>query len=299
MFVNYLTLTSDELAALDGLPYIQRLTYLMGIKPYMDRKTFMVGIKRRISYQSLREMLYVEPGPGVQNSGSPSQDQVRRAVKQLVQAGLIEVLPAEKQLIFKCLLALGDKPVQNKPASKSPDQTASSKYADSSAISPSTELLSSEAAREKIQEPATPHKDNNYLFFLLQKFEFFWKSYPQKQGKQKAFEAFKALNPDEALASKILNALRKQVSAINEQKLQGLWVPNWKHPANWLTQQCWEDEINTQQLTEIPHAKHKTNPKRKSPGDVLWESCKAGADFDFEDEAEPDTTGNVIAFKKS
>jgi len=296
--VSYLTLTSDELAALDGLPYIQRLTYLMGIKPYMDRKTSMVGIKRRISYQSLREMLYVEPGAGVQNSGSPSQDQVRRAVKQLVQAGLIEVLPAKKQLIFKCLLALGDKSVQNKAASKSPDETASSKYAAGPAISPSTEFLSSEAAIGKTQEPATPHKDNNYLFFLLQKFEFFWESYPQKQGKQKAFEAFKALSPDEALTSKLLTALRKQVSAINEQKAQGLWVPNWKHPANWLAQQCWEDEINTQQLTETTHAKHKTHSTKKSPGDLLWESCKGGADYDFEDEPEANPSSNIIAFKQ-
>ena len=51
--MGYLTLTLDELAALEGLPYIQRLTYLMGIKPYMDYKTNVVGIKRRISYQSL------------------------------------------------------------------------------------------------------------------------------------------------------------------------------------------------------------------------------------------------------
>ena len=59
--MNYLTLTSDELAALEGLPYVQQVLYFRGIKPYMDRKTGITGIKRRISYQSLCEALYIEP----------------------------------------------------------------------------------------------------------------------------------------------------------------------------------------------------------------------------------------------
>jgi len=297
--MDYFTITADELHALEGLPYIQQVLYFRGIKPYIDRKTGITGIKRRISYQSLSEALYIEPIAGMKNIGRPSQDQIRRAVKQLIQKGLLEIQPARMQLIFKCLLALRDRSVQNQAATRPPYEAATRPTDDKLDITGVSEISSSQADRPKPLQAATPHKDNNYLFFLLQKFEAFWESYPQKQGKQKASEAFKALNPDEALASKILNALRKQVSAINEQKAQGLWVPNWKHPANWLTQQCWDDEINTQQLTETPHAKYKTNPKRKSPGDVLWESCKAGADFDFEDEAEPDTTSNVIAFKKS
>ncbi len=168
--MGYLTLTSDELAALEGLPYIQRLTYLIGIKPYMDYKTNVVGIKRRISYQSLREMLYVEPGSGVQNSGSPSYDQVRRAVKQLVQVGLLEVIPAKKQLIFKCLLARRDNCVQNKAASKSPYEAASFPPAENPAISCDLSHSTQQTARLKTREPATPHKDNNYLFLLLPTF---------------------------------------------------------------------------------------------------------------------------------
>lgn len=57
--MEFLFINTQELSALMELPLIQRVTYLMGIRPYMDRQTGIVGIKRRISYQSLREVLYV------------------------------------------------------------------------------------------------------------------------------------------------------------------------------------------------------------------------------------------------
>ena len=54
-------INSDELAVLCGLPHIQQLAYLRGIRPYMDVKTGGVGVKRRISHQSITEQLYIEP----------------------------------------------------------------------------------------------------------------------------------------------------------------------------------------------------------------------------------------------
>lgn len=296
--MDFFTITADELNALEGLPYMQQILYIRGIKPYMDRQTGITGIKRRISYQSLREVLYVEPIAGTQNVGRPSYDQVRRAVKQLVQKGLLEIQPARKQLIFKCVLALRDRSVQNKAATWPPVQAATKPTDETLDMTRDFKFSNLQAARPKTPQAATPHKDNNYLFFLLQKFELFWECYPQKQGKQKALEVFTTLNPDEALASKIVTAIREQVLTINEQKRQGLWVPNWKHPANWLAQQCWEDEINTQRTTETSHAKRHTYSKKQSSSDLLWESCKGGADYDFEDEQTPNTISNVIAFKK-
>ena len=54
-------INGDDLEAMSGLPHIQQLTYLRGIRPYMDVKTGIVGVKRRISHQSISEQLYVEP----------------------------------------------------------------------------------------------------------------------------------------------------------------------------------------------------------------------------------------------
>ncbi|WP_262337374.1 hypothetical protein [Legionella genomosp. 1] len=72
--MDFLFINPQELSALAGLPYVQQVAYLTGIRPYMDRKTLIVGgVKRRISYQSLSEALYVEPHQGITNSGSPSR----------------------------------------------------------------------------------------------------------------------------------------------------------------------------------------------------------------------------------
>ena len=87
---GYLKITSQELSALMGLPYLQQVTYLLGIRPYMDATTSLVGIKRGISYQSLAETLYVEPHQGIQ-SGSPSRQQLRRVIKALERAGISDV----------------------------------------------------------------------------------------------------------------------------------------------------------------------------------------------------------------
>ena len=103
-----------EQSALKRLPYLQQLTYLNELKPYVDYQTEIIGIKRRVSYQSLSEELYIEPHQGYVQSGSPSKNQIRRALSELGKAGLIEIQSLDKQLIFKCLLLDRNNSVQNK-----------------------------------------------------------------------------------------------------------------------------------------------------------------------------------------
>lgn len=110
-----LKLSDQELDALEELPYLHRVLYIFGIRKYMDYKTGITGIKRGISYQSLGEELYVAPHVGPIENGSPSRQQIRRAVKFLEKAGLIVIKSVGKRLIFECLLAESDKFVQNKP----------------------------------------------------------------------------------------------------------------------------------------------------------------------------------------
>lgn len=102
-------ISDDELAALDGLPWAARLLYLMGLRPHMDYATGLVGTaKRRISLQQLREALFVEPGAGRSESGSPSKDQVRRALHLLTRAGLVERQDEPGRLVFRLPLAAAD-----------------------------------------------------------------------------------------------------------------------------------------------------------------------------------------------
>jgi hypothetical protein len=295
--MNFLLINDQEISALRGLPYLQQVIYLLGIKPYMDRQTAIVGVKRRISYQSLAETAYIEPHQGIQ-SGSPSRDQLRRVVKSLARVGLIEVQSDDKHLVLKCLLATSDYSVQNKAATNPPPQAATKPSQNTPIKSGPREVIHTKADIGENAKAAIPHisENNNICFVLLrEKFEKFWECYPQPQNQPHAWREFQKINPDEALFSKILAGLNAQINHYQQQESKGLWVPNWKYPANWLAQRCWEDENNTNTLQEQGNANH---PSRvtKQPVDFFWESCKGGVDYvpDYEDIAEP--SENVIQF---
>ena len=86
--MTYIQINHAEAANLLGLSYLQQVTYLLGIRPYMDRRTCIVGTNRSISYQSLSDLLYIKPHPGI-SSGKPSRQQIRRVVQYLEKIGLI------------------------------------------------------------------------------------------------------------------------------------------------------------------------------------------------------------------
>ncbi len=162
---SYLKITSQELSALMGLPYLQQVTYLLGIRPHMDNITSLVGIKRGISYQSLAETLYVEPHQGIQ-SGSPSRQQLRRVIKALERAGLVYIQSDDKQLILKCLLANSNYCSQNK-ADTNPTQQADINPTQRESIKSSViEVIDAKPDTPQTPKADTPHiKDIIYIFF--------------------------------------------------------------------------------------------------------------------------------------
>lgn len=267
-------ISSFERGALLGLPHIQQLIYLIGIKPYMDSKTSIVGIKRRISYQSLSEALYIEPHPGIQ-SGSPSKAQLRRALKGLERAGLVSIQSLEKQLVLKCLLAGKDSFIQNKTVTKAsyePDTNPSLKNTINTGV---LDNSGSKADTSETPEAVIPLRKNNYLY-LSSQFIKFWEMYPAKKSKQKAFLEFEILNPDEGLFETIVRSLSGQIAFSQKQKSLGEWVPPWKYPANWLAQRAWEDEINEEELKEKQHASGKKHFNRAATKDAFYDACKEG-----------------------
>jgi hypothetical protein len=285
--MDYLLINTQELSALMELPLNQRVIYLMGIRPYMDKSTCVVGIKRRISYQSLREVLYVAPIAGVQTT-SHSLQQVRRAVKSLERAGLISIQSTEKQLILKCLFATENRSVSNK-ADMRPTSEADTKLSCQNVVASSdNENTYHQADNQFLSQADTPLKDN-YIIFLSQQFELFWQRYPQKKAKQKAWETFHQLQPNAELTHRIHNALQTQIELTKQQQSQGLWVPPWKYPANWLAQQCWEDAPSMEITSEIKNGKHaSTAQKRKPTRDPFLPPC------DIDNET---TLNNVIQLK--
>jgi hypothetical protein len=287
--MHYLKINFDELSALNGLPYIQQLLYIRGLRPYMDYETGIVGIKRGVSYQSLSEILYIEPHSGI-SSGSPSKDQIRRAIKGLERAGLLQAESLDTKLIFRCILVGLDYSVQNKPAINPPQEAAIDKDSYKSLLSRDSEYFEDKLASVKTGKPATPLLKDKYIIFLLKQFEIFWSIYPIKKSRQKAWEQFERLQPTPELTSTILQALEAQIQIQNQHVACGIWVAPWKYPANWLAQGCWEDEINLNQIQENQHAVNKRNNAKNQSGDSFWDSCKGGIDDT------PDFSTNVLEF---
>ena len=119
-----LSLTGPEVELLYGLPHLAQVLFL-AIRLRMDYRSGTVGVRPEISWFGLSEALYVEPGPGMRG-GRPSPDQVRRAARWLVKAGLVQMrsIEAQRKLIFFLPLSKRDFFAQSKPASNPPDHPA-------------------------------------------------------------------------------------------------------------------------------------------------------------------------------
>ncbi|HAU1200061.1 TPA: Vir protein [Legionella pneumophila] len=228
--MDFLFVTTYELDALSEIPLMQRVVYLMGIRPYMDRKTFMVGIKRKISYQSLRETLYVAPIKGVK-TGCPSHQQMKRVIKSLARQGIIEIRSTTKNLIVKCLLANPHEPIELE--NKSQPEANPSTQAEQNQSLPSGNLESIKPGKSAYSKSDFKVQPSSNLKDLYQKFEQFWQLYPLPSYKSEAWKQFQQIDPDENLFEQIMDGLQEQLTKINK---SGAY---WPYPASWLGQKGW------------------------------------------------------------
>lgn len=89
------------------LSHPAKILYMLGIRPFMDFKTAITGKERRISYQSLHEVLEFIPLPGSQR---PKADYTIKAIRCLIdeleRIGLVRRLPNDQRALFlECLVA--------------------------------------------------------------------------------------------------------------------------------------------------------------------------------------------------
>lgn len=282
----------EELAALYGLPHAQQLAYLRGIRPYMDVKTGVVGLKRRISLQSLAEELYIQPHQGVK-AEKYSRAQARRALAALERVGLITLQSEDLQLIVKCNLATLGYFTQNKPITN-PSQKAGT-FASSQPLENKGfyEGLAEKPVTAEPPKADTPLiKDNNYIY-LLRHFDHFWRLYPEKKSRERAFEVFQHINPDEQLLKTMLQALESQIKVRHAREARGEWVPAWKFPANWLLQKSWEDEVKIELTQEKRNEKRRTNTNNEAV-DPFW-NPEAGSS---EDEQQQSNVINLQCYRQ-
>lgn len=87
-------------------------------------------------------------------------------------------------------------------------------------------------------------------------FKTFWDAYPRKEGKKKALEKWKRLNPDPELFGRIMAGLDRALRS--EQWRRGV-IP---HPTTWLNGERWEDDLMRPDLPPFGGG-----PERIDPGE--------------------------------
>ena len=91
-------------------------------------------------------------------------------------------------------------------------------------------------------------KEKNNIY--SQNFLNYWKAYPNKVAKKKAFETWQKLEKKEnmeVLLPTLLDAIKKQEQAKEIKKAKGEFTPEWPHGATWLNGKRWEDEVEIKQ----------------------------------------------------
>lgn len=75
------------------------------------------------------------------------------------------------------------------------------------------------------------------------KFEEFWKMYPNKKAKVVAKKAWAKITDIDTIFTVIMSALDAHKKTEQWTKSGGKFIP---HPATWLNQRRWEDELETE-----------------------------------------------------
>ena len=113
-------------------------------------------------------------------------------------------------------------------------------------------------------------------------FDRFWEIYPKKKGKGAALKAWKKIKTPMTMLPIILKAVEDQKKTEDWKKNHGQYIP---HPATWLNQGRWEDEVEKQDsykpnyktpldgLTEkdrfIPHGRENREPQEIDHEDTI------------------------------
>lgn len=119
-------------------------------------------------------------------------------------------------------------------------------------------------------EPSEPSNNKSTSAAPPTSFQNFWNLYPKKVGKGAAEKAWKKIKPDAVLVNVIFEALVKQSHWRAGRGNQ--FTPEWKHPATWLNQRCWEDEVQSGSLPiEQRRAEVKAKRENEDKREIPWE----------------------------
>ena len=133
----------------------------------------------------------------------------------------------------------------------------------------------------RIQSESNPNPNTNVRTHdaeIRERFEQFWTAYPRHTAKQNAWKAFQKLKPDEALLGQMLKALEQQKQSDQWTRDGGSFIP---HPATWLNQERWTDELPRGGKTVIAqqYQQRDYSQEQENPPDWMlerWEQMQKG-----------------------
>lgn len=82
-----------------------------------------------------------------------------------------------------------------------------------------------------------------------ERFEKFWRAYPRKESRARAEDAWREIDPDDALTARILAA----VEMARESDARFAAQQYTPHPANWLLRREWENEYAVPKTEEVDY----------------------------------------------
>ena len=106
---------------------------------------------------------------------------------------------------------------------------------------------------------------------LDERFDKFWKAYPKRKDKKRAYKVFMKIKPDNELLQQMLDCIEREKKSLDWLKDNGQYIP---YPSSWLNGERWNDEDITDTVTIIDN-KPKAVPTVKN---VALESLRSAAE---------------------
>lgn len=106
-----------------------------------------------------------------------------------------------------------------------------------------------------------------------ERFDKFWKAYPKRRDKKRAYKVFMKIKPDNELLQQMLDCIEREKKSLDWLKDNGQYIP---YPSSWLNGERWNDEDITDTVTiTIIDNKPKAVPTVKN---VALESLRSAAE---------------------
>ena len=128
-----------------------------------------------------------------------------------------------------------------------------------------------------IKEQYNKSSNNNVQKQLEEDFEKLWKLYPRKEGKKKAFEAYKRAIKNGTTNKEIQTGIVNYLTQIRVQRTNKQYI---KQGSTWFNGECWDDEYNVgQERSPVnPKTVPSSAPAERTVADLVREQRESRRD---------------------